>query len=84
MKYHPQKLKLSILLTTIAILLFFYPNFSFALFENKGKVSITTTDGKLHTFDVVFARSNAEKAKGLMFRKSLADDEGMLFMWNTS
>ncbi|MEK9598224.1 MAG: DUF192 domain-containing protein, partial [Alphaproteobacteria bacterium] len=43
-----------------------------------------TTDGKLQKFNVEFARSKAEKATGLMFRERLADDEGMLFMWNTS
>ena len=83
MRHHPHKLYLSIFLTAIVIVLF-YPNFSSALFESRGQVTIVTTDGKLQKFDVEFARSDAEKAKGLMFRESLADDEGMLFMWNTS
>ena len=38
----------------------------------------------MQKFNVEFARSEAEKATGLMFRERLADDEGMLFMWNTS
>ena len=81
MKHHSIKLNLIVFL--IAIILF-YPNFSFALFERKGQVEIATTDGKLQKFNVEFARSEAEKATGLMFRERLADDEGMLFMWNTS
>ncbi|MCH1428616.1 MAG: DUF192 domain-containing protein [Alphaproteobacteria bacterium] len=81
MKHHSIKLNLIIFLFAIIL---FYPNFSFALFERKGQVEIATTDGKLQKFNVEFARSEAEKATGLMFRERLADDEGMLFMWNTS
>lgn len=81
MKHHSIKLNLIVFLFAIIL---FYPNFSFALFERKGQVEIVTTDGKLQKFNVEFARSKAEKATGLMFRERLADDEGMLFMWNTS
>jgi uncharacterized membrane protein (UPF0127 family) len=81
MKHHSIKLNLIVFLFAIIL---FYPNFSFALFERKGQVEIVTTDGKLQKFNVEFARSEAEKAIGLMFRERLADDEGMLFMWNTS
>ena len=83
MKHNCLNLRLSILLIAIAIILF-YPNLSFALFENKGQVTIITIDGKLEKFDVEFARSEAEKATGLMFREHLAYDAGMLFMWTTS
>ncbi len=42
--------------------------------------SLTVQSGeKVHNFDVEVARSPQEQAKGLMFRKSLADDEGMIF-----
>jgi len=81
MKHYSIKLNLIVFLFAIIL---FYPNFSFALFERKGQVEIATTDGKLQKFNVEFARSEAEKATGLMFRERLADDEGMLFMWNTS
>ena len=81
MKHHSIKLNLIVFLFAIIL---FYPNFSFALFERKGQVEIATTDGKLQKFNVEFARSEAEKATGLMFRERLADDEGMLYMWNTS
>ena len=83
MKHNSLNLRLSIFLIAIAIILF-YPNFSFALFENKGQVTIVTVDGKLEIFDVEFARSEAEKATGLMFRERLADHGGMLFMWTNS
>ncbi len=35
--------------------------------------------GKVHRFDVEVARTSAQQAKGLMFRKSLTDGEGMIF-----
>ena len=81
MKHH--FIKLNLIVSLFAIILF-YSDFSFALFDRKGQVEIATTDGKLHKFNVEFARSEAEKATGLMFRERLAVDEGMLFMWNTS
>jgi uncharacterized membrane protein (UPF0127 family) len=80
MKHHSIKFNLIVFLFAIIL---FYPDFSFALFERKGQVEIATTDGRLQKFNVEFARSEAEKATGLMFRERLADDEGMLFMWNT-
>ena len=81
MKHHSIKFNLIVFLFAIIL---FYPNFSFALLDRKGQVEIATTDGKLQKYNVEFARSEAEKAAGLMFRERLADDEGMLFMWNTS
>lgn len=47
----------------------------------KEPLSIVTTDGKTHQFQVEIARSREEKARGLMFRKSLAPDAGMLFLY---
>ncbi|HUC19074.1 MAG TPA: DUF192 domain-containing protein [Acetobacteraceae bacterium] len=34
-----------------------------------------------HTFDVELARTEGEQTVGLMFRKSVAPDGGMLFLW---
>ncbi len=42
----------------------------------KSQVSI-----KNHAFDVEIASNTAERAKGLMFRKSLDEDKGMLFIF---
>lgn len=38
-----------------------------------------TQDGKVHRFMVEVARSEQEQAKGLMFRKQMGADEGMIF-----
>ena len=37
------------------------------------------SNGKTHTFNVEIARSEAQQERGLMFRKQLADDQGMIF-----
>lgn len=42
---------------------------------------IVTHDGKRHRFDVEVARTAMEQTIGLMFRKSVAADSGMLFVW---
>ena len=40
------------------------------------------SDGKVHTFRVEVAASEAEQAKGLMFRTGMGADEGMIFPEN--
>jgi uncharacterized membrane protein (UPF0127 family) len=40
---------------------------------------IQTSDGKTHKFKVEIAAKPEERAQGLMFRRSLAADAGMLF-----
>jgi uncharacterized protein len=42
-------------------------------------VTITSADGKRHTFVIETARTPAEQERGLMFRTDLTDDGGMLF-----
>lgn len=44
-------------------------------------VSITSGNGA-HVFRSELARSSAEQARGLMFRTTLGDDEGMIFLRN--
>lgn len=41
-------------------------------------LSITTASGK-HAFEVEVMRSDEEHARGMMYRRSLAPDKGMLF-----
>ncbi|MDQ0393073.1 DUF192 domain-containing protein [Labrys monachus] len=41
-------------------------------------LSITTQSGK-HDFQVEVMRTDEEQQRGMMFRRSLADDKGMLF-----
>ena len=48
------------------------------------KLSIRTADGKTHAFNVELATTPAERAQGLMFRRSLAPDAGMLFDFGRS
>ncbi|MFN4282112.1 MAG: DUF192 domain-containing protein [Alphaproteobacteria bacterium] len=48
------------------------------------KLSIRTADGKTHAFKVELATTPAERAQGLMFRRSLAPDAGMLFDFGRS
>ncbi len=42
---------------------------------------IKTQSGARHGFTVEVARTDAEKSQGLMFRRELAADAGMLFDW---
>ncbi len=45
-------------------------------------LSIIAADGTEHQFQVEIVRSPEDKARGLMFRESLAPDHGMLFLSN--
>ena len=40
---------------------------------------VVASGGKVHRFEVEVARSRIEQAKGLMFRRAMGADEGMLF-----
>lgn len=44
-------------------------------------LTITTRDGKTHDFTVELAKTYREQEVGEMFRKTLPETEGMLFMW---
>jgi uncharacterized protein len=41
-----------------------------------------TSAGKVHRFNIEVARTEAEQARGLMFRTSIAPDGGMIFPMN--
>lgn len=47
------------------------------------RVDIRTTDGTLLSFTVELADEPEEMARGLMFRETLAEDAGMLFVYQT-
>jgi hypothetical protein len=49
----------------------------------KQQIVIVTKDGKRHTFNVEFAGTLDQQMTGLMFRKSVPADGGMLFDWRT-
>jgi uncharacterized membrane protein (UPF0127 family) len=48
----------------------------------KEKITIVTRDGQKHVFNVEMASSYAQQLTGLMFRKSVPEDGGMLFDWH--
>ncbi len=41
-----------------------------------------SSGGKTHSFNVEFAESPEQQAKGLMFRREMGSDEGMIFPFN--
>lgn len=57
----------------------------FALYEPiylpRSEIIIETKAGQDYTFDVELARTPAEHARGLMYRKHLNSDSGMLFLF---
>ncbi|MEM7172895.1 MAG: DUF192 domain-containing protein [Pseudomonadota bacterium] len=48
---------------------------------DKDKLSIHTSSGDTHDFDVELAITGQQHAQGLMFRKRMAGDAGMLFIY---
>ena len=44
-------------------------------------LSIETADGRLHRLEVELAVTGEQHAQGLMYRRSLAEDAGMLFLY---
>ncbi len=45
-------------------------------------LKIETADGRRHRFEVELALTARQHAQGLMYRRSLAEDGGMLFLYN--
>ena len=45
------------------------------------ELTVVTADGKRHDFQVELALTHDQRAQGLMHRKSLAPDAGMLFIY---
>ncbi len=48
----------------------------------RGQVAIETAQGARHRFEVELAISGEQHAQGLMYRRSLPDDAGMLFIYD--
>lgn len=44
-------------------------------------LTITTEEGTAHPFEVEVAQTADERAQGLMYRKELGEDRGMLFLF---
>jgi uncharacterized protein len=49
---------------------------------SKQQITIVTTKGQKHVFNVEMATTPEEQETGLMFRKSVPRDGGMLFVWD--
>jgi uncharacterized protein len=47
----------------------------------RDSLQIATPDARVHTFKIWIADSDARRARGLMFVRDLAADEGMLFIY---
>ena len=47
----------------------------------KGTIVIKTETGE-HSFDIEVMTTGGERAKGLMFRRSMPDRSGMLFLYD--
>ncbi len=52
---------------------------SLACAQGTEALTVVTASGGRHLFQVEVARNDADRAQGLMFRRSLAPDRGMLF-----
>lgn len=50
--------------------------------EGTGTVVLRTDSGE-HSYAVEIATTQAEKARGLMFRRSMPQDSGMIFLYDT-
>jgi len=62
-------------LSILSILMIFSPAHALDV----ESLSITSSDGTVHVFNVEIAREESDKQKGLMQRESLDDNKGMLF-----
>lgn len=47
----------------------------------KQAITIVSDDGQRHVFNVEIAKDEQQQITGLMFRKSVPPDGGMLFVW---
>jgi uncharacterized membrane protein (UPF0127 family) len=50
-----------------------------SLAQSFESLAIVTQDGQRHTFQVEVARNDADRTQGLMYRRSMPADQGMLF-----
>jgi uncharacterized membrane protein (UPF0127 family) len=50
----------------------------------RDQLSIKTAAGQIHNFSVELALNDAQREHGLMYRKKMAPDEGMLFDFGTA
>ncbi len=66
-------------LLALFLLLTQTPGYAADLTFPKDKLTIRTTDGKKHAFEIELAVDADHRQQGLMNRRKMADDQGMLF-----
>ena len=74
----PIRLKKIISLTFILVLVTFYAGAKEPVLE---KFVINTSNGKAITYNVEVARTSTQMRRGLMFRDSMPENHGMLFIY---
>ena len=50
--------------------------------EETDTISIINGEGQIYSFEVEIAREKTDQQKGLMYRKTMAEDHGMLFVFD--
>lgn len=76
-----QKILISLFIFLLVIIvLFLYTQFS----VNRKQMKITTVSGETVELTVEVVEDPIKRARGLMFRKSLGENEGMLFVFDKS
>lgn len=76
-----QKILISLFIFLLVIIvLFLYTQFS----VNRKQMKITTVSGEIVELTVEVVEDPIKRARGLMFRESLGEDEGMLFVFDKS
>jgi uncharacterized protein len=79
-----KSITLALLLLVVGVMLIIRPTPGPVFEELPVQVlSITTPEGKTHNFNVELATTPEQLRDGLMFRTKLADDAGMLFVFQT-
>jgi len=76
--YREAAIFVAIFLAAILILLVYTQ-----LFTVKKQITLVNSGGERINLNVEVADDPVKRARGLMFRQSLADDEGMLFVFDT-
>ncbi len=78
---HPLLARFSIVLAIVLASVF--PGQAQTKFETfeSGRLAIETASGARHEFEVELALTPGQQAQGLMFRRDLAGDAGMLFIY---
>ncbi|MDO8740803.1 MAG: DUF192 domain-containing protein [Candidatus Woesearchaeota archaeon] len=66
----------------IIFVLLFLTFLSFLFFTNQSEKKWGKVCFKEHCFNVQLAKNNIERTKGLMFQKSLEQNQGMLFLFD--